>query len=362
MADYWLAGMLDGASWHGRDLELAGRYIQPGELASDVMRETGLWNMKVVLRPSGWFDREGNGHIIDGRYQLIVENAPWRDRDYPLGREISRYQVVQNSDIAKAADSLIEADIGDEDMRLMGVGAVGRDGEIIFVQLAMPDFFVGGIEQERHNSHLLIGDNRKMGSTFYIETETRVECYNTWSMAISGVEPIPHSSHPRQWIDFYTKLYLAAMEHREKEINTLNAMFRKNISSDQVNSAIGNMVPLPKKTRKMKALDQVDRVASRDEFEDLVEEATEDEEKFEYNMQKAEDKRQAIADKMVEYQDTHNYGSNLYWLWGAVSEIVNHSDDFYYNGDSVRVNRSIIFNGSRGRELREAWETCVDLI
>ena len=153
----------------------------------------------------------------DNALFAVVNNAPSL-----LKTGVKRVTPVQPSIFQQIANIL--ADAGHA---FMGVGFLSNYN-VMFLQLAMPDFYVANRPEERHTVHFLIGQDFRAPKAVQLgEVFKRVQCQNTWRMAQSeGLSSLPHTTIVGDLAVLAAQIQAGMVATVKKEQDFLNALFK----------------------------------------------------------------------------------------------------------------------------------------
>lgn len=344
MGHKWKAGILDDKSWHLQEQSTSKRYLGDYEDLVEVAREAGIYQVGVETLPT--FVRVDGQEIETGEQQLVLTNTPWGDGIEVLKRSVSHYNPLDNKTLFDTFNSLSDT------YNLAGVGMLGTRGQITFAQFKIPPYYIHG---EEHLNRLLIGDDKEGGGTWYARTSTRVECWNTWKAAVRGIERIPHGADNATILRYLALLEEATIADQEREVEALNAFFTSRVPTGGVNKAVSSVFRMPRKSRKLKLIEQGKEyeLETTQEIQEVVESEVS---RYETARERADRRRQAVADEFFAMAADHPSGDSIYSLWNAFTYVVNHSGEF--RGDT----ETAVYFGNRGPILDRAWEACEDLL
>jgi hypothetical protein len=170
--DYFKVGTFNtgkyGLSWHKKEANTTP--IADGDNVTDAMQKAGMLDIEVGKYPM--YIHVGDTAVLSEQKQLVMTNVPWSSNGIQvMDRQVSWYNPIQNKEYAEVLDGLTSH------YPVAGVLMCGRVGEVMAVQLEMPDFEIGGNDQEQHKSFLLVAEDRKSGLKTFGSVVTRVVCH-----------------------------------------------------------------------------------------------------------------------------------------------------------------------------------------
>lgn len=334
MSDYFQVGGIRGERWHDK-----GFWIQD-ETAFEVGQITGLNDIKFVLSPS-YAHHEGKFYEIPGKSQLGIVGAPWAKAEFlPLGRQVDRYEPLQHEFMAQVMDALIKTSGGK--FALESFAIVGKDGEISFIEVKTPDFYIGGVERERHERYLLLADNKRNRATVFSGTSVRVVCWNTVTFAMSNMPTIPHHTDVTAEVKFVSDLYAATLRAQGQEEAFLNRLFKTKVTKEQVANGFENVFPTPAPTRAMRQLEQVNDLGLVEtDFPDKVAQVEKDIPQWQRGIDLAVKRREQAMENFVQFNDENSYAADTaYAFFQAGTQLLTHQT---FTGDPVKQRISEIF-------------------
>jgi len=338
---------VDGKTWHGREPEFSNGYIQDGERPSEAMDLIGTLGIVTAKIPT---TMEINGfQVPTGDFKLVQTNVPWNDEGYEvLNRSVNHYHPIQNQELASIFDCLSDT------YRLATVGNIGVRGQISFIEFKDGEYTIGGDDNELHKPYFLIGDNKEAKGTYFGYVTTRVVCENTWTMAIGGIKPIPHSHDSVQVLDYIAQIQYQVAKHRQQEIEMLNKMFKTPMKKGDMNMVAAKVFPSPKKSGRLELFEQTEKYQT-DSVKPLVEK---ERSLFEKSQERVEKRRRELVEEFFTFSE-ENGSNSVYGAFNAVTGYVNHSKSF--NGQGVDVVSNLMF-GNRAGYQTDGWNACVELV
>lgn len=340
---------VDGKTWHGREPEFSDGYIQVGERPSEAMGMIGTLDMVTQKTPTMI---EINGvQTPTGDFKLVQTNVPWNDEGYEiLNRTVNNYHPIQNRQLGEIFDPLSDT------YQLATVGNIGVRGQISFIEFKDGEFTIGGNDNELHKPYLLIGDNKESKGTYVGYVTTRVVCENTWTMAIGGIKPIPHSHDSVQILDYIAHIQYQVVQHRAEEIAMLNKMFNTPLRSGDMNDIAKKVFPEVRKSNKLQLFESSEQYRTQAIVPIMEKEVG----LFEKSVQRIEKRRIGLVEELFKFNDEHSHAANTaYAALNAVTGYVNHSNDF--NGQGTDVVANLMF-GNRTQYQQDGWNACVEIV
>jgi len=242
MTDYFQGGSFYyntyGKTWHGKDN--VDKPITDGMLVTEALALEGLDQIQVVFGddvtevPTPF----GVVRVPNEKKSLWLVNVPWTpDGIQTLDRKVAWYQPIQNLEYGEILNPLTK------DYQISSVLHCGANGENVIFQFEMGDYYVADQESERHQSFLVIAENRTTGKKHFGTTNIRVVCQNTFNASLSGgLRSMPNSKQPGLMLDFQVRFE----QHRINHIKMLNRLFVKPISTASVSGVAEMLFPAPK--------------------------------------------------------------------------------------------------------------------
>jgi len=355
MADYFNTGaMRDTPSWHGKELEIDGGIFTGAISIYEQAKKVGMV-YKVHKLPVAVNLPDGTQKAVGSRFMLMREPTDW-DRDWRHLRTVAnRYTPVQNEELIKLVESL------NKDWPLETMGVV-KDGQIVFFELALDPYDVGGNANETIAPFYLLGNDHTQGSAFQGLTGVRVVCFNTWQMATGGdtILRIPHNSDVQLELDFRVALINFAIKARKNQQQALNKMFSRKLQKGELNGVVEKVFPYPLEGRATKMLVDVPIDAVGEVFDNVRDKATKEYAIYQSNRQLADNRRGAVAEAYVQFGDEQPYaGDTAYALFNAITQVTNHSNLF--TGDAAKNQVSLYF-GQKKQMNNVAWTECARLV
>lgn len=355
MPAYFDKGILVGdTSWHG----LEDRRLNEGEGENfdilSAISDLGL-DFEVISLPLGYQTPDGGFLEAVGK-EVIAREPALGDNEYRIFRTASgRYQPLQNYDLARVGQGLV-----DEGFHFRGLASL-KYGQVFFVQVDLPPFYVGDNPEEEHRPFLLLSNDHAEGAAKWLHTVTRVVCWNTYNVALrdTGIQTIPHNSTTEQELEFRLELTAAVKRANDTELANLNALFSLPVSTEEIETGKEIVFPDPKPSRKMKLAAAGEFHGLKDtDFQNHV--ASSDVRHWQNQKERAEKFRGAFDLALEKFNDEHSYAANTGFAFlNASTDVINHSD--LYTGSHEKGLISLHF-GNRAVQSEKAREYALSLI
>jgi len=282
----------------------------------------------------------------------------WRILD---NRTVRDYEVIDNeflmglaADLAMSTGWLFE-----------GCGTL-RHNEVSFIQLRVNrDIDVAGLSYERHTVRFFYGDDKALGSGFGGLTGTRIQCMNTFRMAISDENTItiPHREDPKARWEFINAQHISAINALEEQEVMLNKFFVTSLGRKAFQEFVEATYPVPAIRKSMVEAEQArDMLASGDtngyDLQKVIDRGIRAEQAYNSEVALAERRRETLeqAYEMHNRRSTDS-AETYYAAFQGLTWTANHSN--VYRGDALA---SLLFNGVRGQDVKRGYETLVSMI
>ena len=330
--------------WHGR-----GGYPTLNGVPSvtGAMSQAGL--LYDVEKSPSYAKVGGKTVKVPGSFHLV--RPPFgKNKNHQVFSTVgSRYRVIQNGEVASALDVLTS------DYKVAAVGEF-NGGEDVFVELRLPDFTVGGQQNERHQTNILVVNRFGKGGVLLGMVSERLVCANMLPRLSKSMMKISHLNGAKLQLDFRAEIAHYMLKEQQNLTEELNLLFTKKINKEVVAEVIETAYPVPSLPQKVKMISEVPQYNGRNAvFDQVVSEGKDALEIHEGKVERVEKKRRDVSDLFVKYQDEHPYGENAYWLLQAITEETTHGD---YTGSYDKGMRSLFF-GSRGKVQSDALKVLV---
>jgi hypothetical protein len=364
MPDYFQTGAFAseqyGLSWHKKEKDIQERSLTEYDTVTSAMSVGKMLDIKVVKAASIFRLPQTDEYVErKGRYELVLDNLPahWNGGTMQdLERRVSWSPTVQNSEYAEILDPLVT----ENGWRVIGVLHAGQLGEVMAIQLEMPEFLVGGLESERHTNWMLVSENRKTGVKHYGLCNTRVVCQNTYVYGIKGMVKLPNAKQPKKLLHFRTKMIQAITRQRENTNTVLNRLFSRELAYQTVDDVVTRLLK-PKGSSAAVALWQAGKAEGYDssdkEFAYVEQLGKEAQRRMELALEKSRYAKSEILTRYEQFNDErekHVKANTAYGLWQAVTGFANHSSLHQVESDSSNFN--ILFGKDRARLMDDAWQ------
>jgi phage/plasmid-like protein (TIGR03299 family) len=216
-------------AWHG-----LGQIVNEAMTSKQAIELAGL--NYVVDKTDAVAEIQGKIATIQGKFATYR-----RDTGMPLGIVGARYEVVQNEDAFLFFDSITEAGCAMYET----AGALGKNGERIFISAKMPDFItIAGTEDNTEVYILLTSSHDGSGSVVAAITPIRVVCQNTLNAALYGTTnkiSIRHTSNVKQNLANAHKLLGITHKYTEQLNECFNFLAKKSVTDEQVKKLVADL-------------------------------------------------------------------------------------------------------------------------
>lgn len=344
------AGCFRGTpSWHGTEIATGG--VFDGQVSIGEQMQKSEMDYEVIVSPT-YYKWSDNFIAVEDQYHVIIPPMPWNDHQPESIRVIgNRYEVLQNNRIANLFEPLQQY------YPLEGMGVL-KNGRIVFIELRMEPFDVGGHPNEKHENYLLFSNDHTKKSAFFGETTVRVVCNNTYTIALAGdLTTIPHSTDVMAEMDFRATVMTNVIEARFNNKAILDHLFTTHIDSDIIREVVEATFPEPKLPRAKRVYDSADAMGlnhGQPAITNMAQQANTRMERWQKTLDRQQSLRLDIVDAYNRFNDEQPYaGGTAYALWQATTEVVNHSQKFTGAADKNMI--SLLF-GQKASMLNSAWD------
>ena len=357
MSHKFVAGAFVEQSWHGREVDSGGLIVGNPNLW--VQMQKSQMDYEVHRIPATYVLPDGTV-LEDPKFANIVREPTAWDSNWPPMRPVAnRYKPVNNSDLATTLQPLADH------WPVWGLGALD-EGRIVFVELRLDPFDVGGHPDEQHLIYLLVANDHTKGSAIYGLTKVRVVCWNTWSAALRQDDRtllnIPHSTDVHEALAFQVALSRHAVDSRIRQQAELNMLFKRRINKGEFANIVEAAFPTPPKLRKMRMADAIPAdmdVAQYEVVERVQAAAAKQTVDWERSVTRVESLRADVGAAYAEFNDTYPYaGGTAYAAFNAVTYTTNHGN---FTGMPDKKMVSLLF-GEKGRINERAYEAAMALV
>lgn len=318
-------------TWWGDATQVGYGTVQPGETPTEAAQYIGVYDIETQRKQLGYITQNGQFKAVND-YRLVHTGVPWTDDGVQeISRTVGNYVPLQNSTLFDMTSRLAEY------LQLEGVGMLGQDGEITFVQYQMGQFDVGGNPNERHDQWLLFGDDKAGGGFNTGQVTTRVVCQNTWRMALRDIEPLLHTNDLAYYLEYAVKAYYTAQQEALEKQTMLNAMFTRKLGTGEFNTGLQKVIPAVQPGRNLRNLQKLlgfDLATYIDNPDTVEFDAPEtaaivagEVKRFVMDCDRVEDRRNAIADAFFTFNAERPYAADTaFAFFNAVTYVSNHGD------------------------------------
>ena len=351
MTTYYKTGTfrvdLYGYSWHKGEKDTPA--LVEGDDVTNGMIKCGAYGIGI--------DKYDAYIHIDGRpiksdyQQLAMTNVPWIEGGVQLlERAVSTYEPVNNAQYAEILNPLTNH------YPLAGIVICGKYGELLAVQMALPEYEIGGQEQEHHKGFLTITEDRRSGLKMWGAAETRTVCANTFLLATQekGMKTLPNTRDSYAILKFRSRIEEKAIKSHQDYIAGLNHLFKTPVQSGDVNNLIAQLFPEPQKPQMVKLWENNQDVLNGDSISETVDKRGQRANQlFQNAIERNERYSRELAQNFFQFNDEFAYAANSrYSLWQATTQFFNHSQEWQSDQDVHAYN--VLF-GDKAKQMNLAW-------
>jgi hypothetical protein len=344
------------SSWHKAEDRLDIERIEDGDNVTDAMRKGRMLEIETVLCPTVVEVPFAGGimRVESDKKQLALAGVPWTNNGVQLlNREVTWYEPIQNAEYARILDPLVDT------YKVVGTMMVGSLGQIVIVQMEMPDFYVGDNLNEGHTVYLTVAEDRKTGKKHYGTSITRVVCQNTYFMAVGGgLRSLPNCKDANLMLEFRTQIEQAMITRREQELARLNALFTTRATKLDETEVAAAMFPTPSRPKIMDIVDEarvrgVDMESDSPAVQAMSRKEQTSKYQYERDMARQEARMKAFFGLIGQFNDEHPYAAHTkYGIMQAATGFWNHYDGFRSDEATAMYN---LFFGDRQRAMQNAF-------
>lgn len=352
--------VLTAESWHGNeDLILPrGTSVADGVAASNMDEIVWATRPLYVEVEPGKFVPFGNKQALTRLPNVFTDQYHVLDT-----RVVRDYEVVNNEFYMQLAKELGEA----TGWTFEGCGTL-RHNEITFIQLRIQqEYLAGGRQNERHTIRFMYGDDKSQGSGFAGLNYTRIQCMNTFMVAIGegSILRVSHRDDPHTIWKLLNAQAMEVLEAVTEQNRMLDLFFFRPVSSAEVAAFVENTFPMPVKPRAVYEMEQAQELvggglADGVDISGLIL-------RGERALQRHSSEVALIARRRNELETAYdNYNRNsynadsantLYALFQALTWMTNHGDT--YRGEAMT---GILFNGKRAQDIKRGYDFLVEML
>ncbi len=267
----------------------------------------------------------------DNKYAII--RRPTYDDAVPrmFGVVNADYGVLQNVDVARLADMLIDGSKGAWTLDTIGIL---KYGATIFMSLRGPQFDVNG---DDHGMYLGITDQRDGTSAVdFSASLTRMVCWNTVSYALGSAKErvtVRHHADILEEVTWRTEVIARLTNQGESMVNALRALNTIAMDDKKVNKILDELFPLPTAPATIEL-----RSSNKP---NLVERGETAEYQYAWRVESVKNARKEVFENYRAMSD-NGYGDNGYSLYNAITGWIDHqSGKDTDHGVQVMAQRSI---------------------
>lgn len=292
------------------------------------------------------------GSYLKGIFYPSTDGALFATVDginYLLKTGIKKVTPVQPTVFQQIANIL-----ADSGHAFMGAGFLSGYN-VMFLQLAMPDFYVANRPEERHTVHFLIGQSFLSPKAIQLgEVFTRVQCQNTWRMAQSeGLSSLPHTTIVGDLAVLAAQIQAGMVATVQKEQDFLNALFTA--PKIDLNAGLKAIYPDVQEPKTLQIVNRAQELAIVAPANDgFVTTTALSKTNYQNALARTETLRTEAARLAVQYADATG-GSLAYGLFQAVTHLAKHgSDNYAVRGDEAEKYVSINMGGASSQPINRA--------
>jgi phage/plasmid-like protein (TIGR03299 family) len=322
-------------AWHNLG-QIVGQY----PTSTEAIKYAGL-DFEVVKSPlythSTGISISNGGEIKEGGNILLPGNfATMRtDTNTVLGVVGKDYQIVQNADAFAFFDAIVG---GDDGILYETAGALGNNGERIFITAKLPGYIrVGNGDDVTEKYIFLTTSHDGTGSITAAFTPVRIVCQNTLNAALgnmSNVVRIRHTSGVKQRLENAHKVMGLANQLSTQLEGIFNQWAKVHICDEEVKKLI-RLALCPNK----ETLDALKKGAD-DELSTLFKNTVED----------------AFAYAMM--ADTQQMNTTRGTVFGAYNAVTGYYQNVRSYKDDESKLQSIVMGGTVQAKAQRAFELC----
>jgi hypothetical protein len=360
MSDETYKMVLTDESWHGYEDAVVSRNISVAEGCELAKLAKVVW----VLRPA-FVETDQNMFVpIKGKSTLVRLPTPWDNTYHILGNRLVRdYEIVDNTFLCGLATQM--ADV--TGWSFEGAGTLKR-GEISFIQLRLTNnFYVGGKEHEAHRVKFLFGDDKRNGAGYGGLVLTRLQCWNTWRMAIAedGIFKIPHRDDPHAQWNFVNARIEAAIGAAETQKQELDRFFVTSIQARQFQAFVEGTFPTPEVPKAIAQAEEAralieENPESGDDLAHMLFRGNRAQEDYENKYALAERRREALERGFAQHNiDSPDSANTLYAAFNGLTHVANYAPSNVFRGKPAK---GLLFNGTRGQFVDRGYNLLKELL
>lgn len=350
MTAYFKAGSFNsgkyGLSWHKG--ELAFEPVVDGDNVTDAMAKAKILDVHVGTYPT--YIHVGDQVVKTDNDQLVMTNCGWMDNGIQqLNRAVSWYTPIQNAEYAEILNPLTKS------YPVAGVLMCGKYGEVLAIQLELPEFTIAGRDEELHKGFLMVSEDRKLGLKIYGSVATRVVCANTYNAAISekGNKSLPNCQDSHAMLQFRTRIEEKAIANQQQFIQNMNHLFTKKVGNKEIDNLLTELFPEPKKPQMVELWQDNQDVLNGDAISQTVDKRGQRAlNLFENAIERKERYEKELVENFFKFNDEQPYAANTaYGLFQATTQFFNHSEE--WQSDEATHNYNLLF-GEKAKLMAKA--------
>jgi hypothetical protein len=276
-------------------------------------------------------------------------------------RVVRDYEIVNNDFLAELAAELAEA----TGWTFEGCGTL-RHNELSFIQLRMDDNYLAGArEYERHTVRFMYGDDKAASSGFAGINYTRIECMNTFMVAISenGILRVRHDIDPATRWKLINAQAAEVVNTLKEQNRMLDLFYYRAVDTSMVQEFIERTFPLPQKPNAVEEMEQAQELqasgrAAGIDLAALFARGQRAQQRFNSEIDLIRRRRNELEEAYARHNARYLDSSyTLYALFQAITYITNHGKS--YRGDAMT---GILFGGKRAQDIKRGYEVLVEML
>jgi hypothetical protein len=350
--------VLTADSWHGReDLILPrGTSVEEGTDKSNM--DEIVWEKRplyVEVEP-GVFLPFGNKQALARLPNVFTDQ--WHFVDTRIVRD---YEIINNDFLIELAKELAQ----ETGWTFEGCGTLRRN-ELSFIQLRIgEEYLAGGRMDERHTIRFMYGDDKSQNSGFAGINYTRIQCMNTFMVAVNedSILRVSHRDDPETRWRLVNAQAVEVVKAVEEQNKMLDLFYFHPVSSADVVTFIEQVFPLPGKPRAVVEMEQAQELVARGlgdgiDISALILRGERAQQRHTTEsallVRRRNEFEAAYAKHNARYIDSAH---TLYALFQALTWMTNHGEN--YRGDAKT---GILFGGKRAQDIDRGYDVLVEML
>lgn len=305
-------------AWH----DSKGALTFPEDETLSVSDAISRSNMDYELQKVPTYIEIDGERYETGKYAVV--RPPLDDEHEPhiYSREVSeQYGLLQNTALARILDPIAER------WPVETVGALSN-GERIFMMLRAEDTSVGPDDELKQ--YFLVTDHKTGGGKVQmLYTAVRVVCWNTLMAALRSAEvdvSIAHTQDIEDDVDMQAKIMHQMEVAQQKTLEAFEQMIATDIRMKDAKKVFEQAYPLPSKSSRAKAGEQISGDSDFADEADLSESqrdlALSALERYERRRDRQKRLQEAAIDRYIAFNDAHHDMARTSWAaYNACTEL-----------------------------------------